>query len=286
MKKIVLADRAGYCFGVKRAMNIAKDELEKKQDIEIYSLGPLIHNKQAVSKYEEMGLKVVDDINDISSKNELELIIRSHGVSKSVYEDAKNRNIQIVDTTCPFVKKIHYIVHKSREENVEILLLGDSKHPEVVGINGWCDNSAKIFKTLEEVKEVCFDPKKKYIVVSQTTMNEEVFKNIVRYLEGLKLDITIENTICSATRVRQDAARDLAKDVNLVIVIGGRHSSNTQKLVQICGEIVETISIETKDELDAYDLSNYESVGITAGASTPDWIIDDTISYLKTKYIN
>lgn len=283
MKEIILADKAGYCFGVKRAMNMAKDELEKNNNMEIYSLGPLIHNKQAVSKYEDLGLKIVDDISDIKPSENLEVIIRSHGVSKSIYDEARRKNIDIVDTTCPFVKKIHDIVSESEKENKDIIILGDKNHPEIIGINGWCNNSAMIFKSLDEVMEHRFDTTKEYIVVSQTTMNENNFKDIIEYLNTLDIDITIKNTICSATRVRQESARDLASKVDLAIVIGGRHSSNTQKLVKICSEKVRTISIETKDELEKEDLSGYEKIGITAGASTPDWIIDDTINYLELK---
>lgn len=283
MKEIILADKAGYCFGVKRAMNMAKDELEKNNNMEIYSLGPLIHNKQAVSKYEDLGLKIVDDISDIKPSENLEVIIRSHGVSKSIYDEARRKNIDIVDTTCPFVKKIHYIVSESEKENKDIIILGDKNHPEIIGINGWCNNSAMIFKSLDEVMEHRFDTTKEYIVVSQTTMNENNFKDIIEYLNTLDIDITIKNTICSATRVIQESARDLASKVDLAIVIGGRHSSNTQKLVKICSEKVRTISIETKDELEKEDLSGYEKIGITAGASTPDWIIDDTINYLELK---
>lgn len=283
MKEIILADKAGYCFGVKRAMNMAKYELEKNNNMEIYSLGPLIHNKQAVSKYEDLGLKIVDDISDIKPSENLEVIIRSHGVSKSIYYEARRKNIDIVDTTCPFVKKIHDIVSESEKENKDIIILGDKNHPEIIGINGWCNNSAMIFKSLDEVMEHRFDTTKEYIVVSQTTMNENNFKDIIEYLNTLDIDITIKNTICSATRVRQESARDLASKVDLAIVIGGRHSSNTQKLVKICSEKVRTISIETKDELEKEDLSGYEKIGITAGASTPDWIIDDTINYLELK---
>lgn len=284
MKKIILADKAGYCFGVKRAMNMAKDELEAKKDVEIYSLGPLIHNKQAVKKYEDMGIKVIDNISEITTNGDLELIIRSHGVSKEIYDEADKRGIDLIDTTCPFVKKIHDIVNESEKESNEIIVLGDKNHPEIIGINGWCHNKAKIFKTIEEIMEHSFDTTKNYIVVAQTTMNEEKFKDIIEYLNGLGLNLTVKNTICSATRVRQQAARDLASRVDVVIVIGGKHSSNTQKLVKICGEMVDTHSIETKADLENIDLSKYDTIGITAGASTPDWIIEECIQYLESKY--
>ncbi|MEG0249713.1 MAG: 4-hydroxy-3-methylbut-2-enyl diphosphate reductase [Peptostreptococcus sp.] len=281
MKKVIIADKAGFCFGVKRAMNIAYNELEEKNDMDVYALGPLIHNRQAVAKYEERGLITVDEIEEIEIKENIEMIIRSHGVAKKVYDEAQARGIEIVDTTCPFVKKIHDIVKKSEEDKNTIILLGDKNHPEVIGINGWCKDSALIFKELEDVLKHEFDYDKKYVVVSQTTMNEENFEKIIAYLESLDLELDIKNTICSATRVRQQSARELSAKVDVMVVIGGKHSSNTQKLVNICKEIGNTVSIETRSDLYDVDFSNYETIGVTAGASTPDWIIHESIEYLE-----
>ncbi|SEN68519.1 4-hydroxy-3-methylbut-2-enyl diphosphate reductase [Peptostreptococcus russellii] len=282
MKEVLIAENAGFCFGVKRAMNMAQKELEEKKDISVYALGPLIHNKQAVEKYENMGLITIDKIDDVNQNLESEMIIRSHGVPKITYDEAESKSIDIVDTTCPFVKKIHYIVSKGEEENKSIILLGDSNHPEVIGINGWCKDKAIIFKELEEVKDYDFDKTKEYLVVSQTTMNEKNFDNIIEYLETLGLKLSVKNTICSATRVRQQAARELSQKVDVMVVIGGKHSSNTQKLVKICSEIVDTISIETKEDMKDVDFSGYNKIGVTAGASTPDWIIEEAIEFLKT----
>ena len=281
MKEVLIAENAGFCFGVKRAMNMAQKELEEKKDISVYALGPLIHNKQAVEKYENMGLITIDEIDDIQESSDSEMIIRSHGVPKRVYDEAEAKGIQVVDTTCPFVRKIHYIVNKGEEDNKSIILLGDSRHPEVIGINGWCKDKAIIFKELEEVKNYDFDKSKEYIVVSQTTMNEKNFDLIIQYLKSLDLKLNIKNTICSATRVRQQAARELSEKVDVMVVIGGKHSSNTQKLVKICSEIVDTISIETKKDMKDVDFSGYSKIGVTAGASTPDWIIEDAIEFLK-----
>lgn len=282
MKEVLIAENAGFCFGVKRAMNMAQKELEEKKDISVYALGPLIHNKQAVEKYENMGLITIDKIDYVNQNLESEMIIRSHGVPKITYDEAESKGIDIVDTTCPFVKKIHYIVSKGEEENKSIILLGDSNHPEVIGINGWCKDKAIIFKELEEVKDYDFDKTKEYLVVSQTTMNEKNFDNIIEYLETLGLKLSVKNTICSATRVRQQAARELSQKVDVMVVIGGKHSSNTQKLVKICSEIVDTISIETKEDMKDVDFSGYNKIGVTAGASTPDWIIEEAIEFLKT----
>lgn len=287
MKKIILADHAGYCFGVKRAMKLAWDELENKENKKIFALGPLIHNKQAVEKYEEKGLITINDIEDIDSRNvnPKEVIIRSHGVAKEVYDQADKKNLEIVDTTCPFVKKIHELAKESYEKGKKIIVIGDKNHPEVIGINGWCDNKAIIIKELKELFDIELDYSVEYVVVSQTTMNEREFDAIIDYLKGKNINMVVNNTICSATKVRQQSAREISNKVDLMIVIGGKHSSNTQKLVSICKESVDTIAIETKADLIDFDLGKYDTIGVTAGASTPDWIIEETIEYIENGVI-
>lgn len=293
MKNILIADNAGFCFGVKRAMNMAWNELDKSDKVAIYALGPLIHNKQAVAKYEERGMLTVDTIEEIekiesekvrrgiNASKDREMIIRSHGVSKSIYDEAKLKNIPIIDTTCPFVRKIHYLANKCFEDGKQLIVIGDRNHPEIIGINGWSSHSAIIAKNLEEISNISFETNKDYFIVAQTTMNEKEFDAIINYIRSLDIKFEVENTICSATRVRQESARELAHKVDLMIVIGGRHSSNTQKLVKICQDIVDTFSIETKEDLDRNLLDKYHTIGITAGASTPDWIIEEVINFLK-----
>lgn len=276
---VKIAKNAGFCFGVKRAMKMAWDELEKNDD-GIYALGPLIHNKQAVSKYEEKGLKTIEKVCDVpSDKN---MVIRSHGVGEIVYLDASDRGINIVDTTCPFVKKIHSIVKDSYNNGLGIIVIGDSKHPEVIGINGWCNNSAIIIKTPEEINDLNIDTSKKYCIVAQTTINIDTYDKIIDTLSNIIKEPIFNNTICSATKVRQQAAKELSEEVDCMIVIGGKHSSNTQKLVNICKDRVPTFAIETSDELCKENLLSYNTVGITAGASTPDWIIKEAIEFLKS----
>lgn len=293
MKNILIADNAGFCFGVKRAMNMAWNELDKSDKVAIYALGPLIHNKQAVAKYEERGMLTVDTIEEIekiesekvirgiNASKDREMIIRSHGVSKSIYDEAKLKNIPIIDTTCPFVRKIHYLANKCFEDGKQLIVIGDRNHPEIIGINGWSSHSAIIAKNLEEISNISFETNKDYFIVAQTTMNEKEFDAIINYIRSLDIKFEVENTICSATRVRQESARELAQKVDLMIVIGGKHSSNTQKLVKICQDIVDTFSIETKEDLDRNLLEKYHTIGITAGASTPDWIIEEVINFLR-----
>ncbi|MDU2198102.1 MAG: 4-hydroxy-3-methylbut-2-enyl diphosphate reductase [Peptostreptococcaceae bacterium] len=277
--KVKIANNAGFCFGVKRAMNMAWHELEEREN-GIYALGPLIHNKQAVSKYEDRGLKTVNDLNDIPSNESV--IIRSHGVGEDIYIQSKEKDINVIDTTCPFVKKIHNIAKDYSEKGYKIIVIGDKNHPEVIGINGWCNEDAIIIKTLDEIDQLNLDANEKYCVVSQTTINLDLYNSIVEKLSERLNDIVFKNTICSATKERQFSAKELSKEVDCMIVIGGKHSSNTQKLVNICSGIVPTFAIETKDELDINELKKFNIIGVTAGASTPDWIITEVINFIES----
>ena len=277
--EVRIADNAGFCFGVKRAMKIAWDELENKSENNIYSLGPLIHNKQAVDRYKEKGLVEMDNLESIPSESKL--IIRSHGVAEKVYTESKAKNMEIVDTTCPFVKKIHDIVKDFSDRGYKIIIVGNANHPEIIGINGWCNNEAIVINKLEEIDDITFDPTQIYCVVSQTTANLESFDKIVQKLKTKINNLTVKNTICFATKERQISAIDLAREVDCMVVIGGKHSSNTQKLVNICKDLVPTFSVETKEELEKEKFAGFKVAGVTAGASTPDWIIEEVINYLK-----
>lgn len=277
--EVKIAENAGFCFGVKRAMNMAWDELENKDNNNVYSLGPLIHNKQAVDKYKEKGLVEIDSLEDIP--NNSKLIIRSHGVAEKIYDESKAKNMDIVDTTCPYVKKIHDIVKQFSDKGYKIIIVGNVTHPEIIGINGWCKNEAIVINSEKEIENISFNTDEKYCVVSQTTANLEFFDKIVNKLKNKISNLTVKNTICFATKERQLSATDLSKEVDCMIVIGGKHSSNTQKLVNICKNIVPTFSIETKEELEKDKLKDFKVAGVTAGASTPEWIIDEVIEYLK-----
>lgn len=277
--EVRIADNAGFCFGVKRAMKMAWDELENKSENNIYSLGPLIHNKQAVDRYKEKGLVEMDNLESIPSESKL--IIRSHGVAEKVYTESKAKNMEIVDTTCPFVKKIHDIVKDFSDRGYKIIIVGNPNHPEIIGINGWCNNEAIVINKLEEIDDMTFDPTQIYCVVSQTTANLESFDKIVQKLKTKINNLTVKNTICFATKERQISAIDLAREVDCMVVIGGKHSSNTQKLVNICKDLVPTFSVETKEELEKEKFAGFKVAGVTAGASTPDWIIEEVINYLK-----
>ncbi|SNR88248.1 4-hydroxy-3-methylbut-2-enyl diphosphate reductase [Anaerovirgula multivorans] len=277
--KVILADYSGFCFGVEKAINTTFEELEKKQVKDnISSLGPLIHNNQVVKDLEEKGVKVFEDINDISTGS---VIVRSHGVSEEIYEIAKDKGLNIIDATCPFVRRIQNIAKKYHDKGYTIAIIGNPKHPEVIGINGWCNNEAIIIKDEENLKQIPkFD---KLCVVAQTTMSVDQYEKIIEQLENYANEIVKFNTICSATKERQLAAKNLAEKVEAMIVIGGYHSSNTQKLVSICEEIKPdaTYHVETVEDLPLKDIKQYKIVGVTAGASTPKWIINEIIHKLS-----
>ena len=269
--KIIVAENSGFCFGVKEAMDTTLDVLKSNLDKSISSLGPLIHNKQAVEKLEELGLNVIDNIKDIDLGK---VIIRSHGVPLDVYEAANVNKIDLVDCTCPFVRKIQKKVKDSSDKGKNIVIIGNPDHPEVVGINGWCDNKAYIVNSEEDVRNM---PKLNNVcIVAQTTATTDNFIKLSELIANKSKDIEICNTICNATKTRQNACKELAEKVDAMIVIGGYHSSNTQKLVSISKEYCKDVyHVETVAELPLEILKNFSVIGITAGASTPTWIIEE-----------
>lgn len=282
--EVKIAKYSGYCFGVKRAMDMAWEELTVKKsstDKHIYSIGPLIHNDQATKKYKEQGLIIEEKVDNIE-KNSI-AIVRSHGLPKHFYDKMEEKSIRIIDATCPFVKKIQDIVYESHISGSKIILIGDSNHPEIIGINGWAENSSIIINSLDDAKEFEIDEQKSYIVVVQTTYKLEKYQQIEKILKNRLKKVEFFNTICYATRERQDAAGELSREVDAMIVVGGKSSSNTKKLAEICAENCETFLIETAEELDLEKIKNFNKIGISAGASTPDFIIKEVEDLLLTK---
>ncbi len=273
--KTILAPKAGFCFGVKRALDLAMHTAQQEEK-PIYTLGPLIHSPQVVEDLSQKGLKVVQDIEDIP---EGVIIVRSHGVGPEVFERARKRGLKVIDATCPFVKKAQELAKKLNEQGFQVIVVGDKEHPEVTGILGWTGNQGIVAETPQQAENM--PAMKKIGIISQTTQPEENFNKIVSVLQQ-KADNTITyNTICHATRDRQDAAVELARSVHVMIVVGGKNSANTQKLARLCADTgTPTYHIETAGEIDRKWLSGMELVGITAGASTPDWIIEEVSSYM------
>lgn len=286
--EILLAKSAGFCFGVTRAVNTVYEEIEKLQEDKnrkIYTFGPIIHNEEVVNDLERKGVEVVNSIEEFDTLEKGTVIIRSHGVSKSVYDKIKEKGFDIIDATCPFVKKIHDTVFEKGKENYEIVIIGNAKHPEVEGIKGWCITKTTIINTEEDALAFETEETSKLCIVSQTTFNYKKFNYLVEILAKKLYDIIVVNTICNATNERQLEARKIAKSVDTMIVIGGKSSSNTQKLYEICKEECEnTFFIQTVEDMKNLKLLPSKVIGITAGASTPKNIIEEVQNYVRIKF--
>lgn len=272
---IIVAESAGFCFGVNRAISTLEKEA---QNGKISTLGPIIHNNDVVSKLKENGVDTIEDMDQI--KKDTRLAIRTHGVSKDIVDRICEKNIDYIDLTCPFVKKIHNIVSEKHKEGYKIVIIGDKNHPEVIGINGWCENNA--FITVDEKElEGKILPEDKVCAVSQTTMDRKTFEKIIFFLKNTCQTPLIFDTICSATNERQEEAARIAKDVELMIVIGGSNSANTEKLFGICKKYCEnTYKIENFEDF-PQNIYIPKKIGITAGASTPSWIIKEVVSKME-----
>ena len=280
MREVKVAKSAGFCFGVKRAVEMVYSEAAKGK--KVYTLGPIIHNEQVVNDLEKKGVNVINSVNDIKDGENITVIIRSHGISEDIYNQLKAKKVNIVDATCPFVAKIHRIVQEKYKEGNQIVIIGNENHPEVEGINGWCENNAYIIESTSEAEKLSLDYEKKVCIVAQTTFNYKKFKDIVDILSKKSYDINVMNTICNATEERQTEAGTIAEQSDAMLVIGGKHSSNTQKLYEICkSKCSDTYFIQTLDDLDLKKLQSFRSVGITAGASTPNNIIKEVQSYVR-----
>ena len=273
MRNVILAKTAGFCFGVRRAVDMAYGLAGKHK---VYTYGPIIHNETVVDDLESKGVRVVHSIDEAAGLRGGTMIIRSHGASKNEINLLKQMGFEIVDATCPFVKKIHRIVEDYSGQGYGIVIIGSAVHPEVQAISGWCKEPPVIIESVEEAENFSPDPDKKLCLVSQTTFNYNKFQELVEIINKKSYNITIKNTICNATEERQSEARDIAGHVDAMIVIGGRQSSNTQKLYDICkNECKNTYYIQTLVDLDLKTFESIGNVGITAGASTPNNIIEE-----------
>ena len=273
--KVIKAKTAGFCFGVKRAVDTVYKQVDTKCG-QIYTYGPIIHNEEVIKDMRDKGVIVLRSEEDLDMISQGTVIIRSHGVEKRIYEKIEQKGLRIVDATCPFVKKIHNIVSKHSEMGENIIIIGNPEHPEVQGIKGWAGDHVEVFQTKEEAENYSCEQGKKICIVAQTTFNYNKFKELVEILEKKSYDVSVLNTICNATKERQTEAESIAESVDAMIVIGDKHSSNTQKLVEICRKACDnTYYIQTLDDLDLNQLGSVETVGITAGASTPNNIIEE-----------
>nr|WP_303003840.1 4-hydroxy-3-methylbut-2-enyl diphosphate reductase [uncultured Blautia sp.] len=287
--KVKTAKTAGFCFGVKRAVDKVYELIENGVS-PIYTLGPIIHNEEVVSDFEKKGVTVISE-EDIPKLREGTVVIRSHGVGRRIYDMLKTAGISFIDVTCPFVLKIHRIVERESRAGKQIIIFGDPSHPEVKGICGWCEGSCTVLRNREDAENFVPDPGRIPCIVSQTTFNYNKFKELVEILCKKRYDNNvlnidnILNTICNATEERQKEAQSIAGEVDTMLVIGGRHSSNTQKLFEICKEECEnTYYIQTPVDLDSEMFHHSSYVGITAGASTPKKIIEEVQEHVRIKF--
>ena len=282
--EVKLAKTAGFCFGVHRAVDTVYEQI-KEGTAPIYTYGPIVHNETVVKELESQGVRVLNTKEELSGLKEGTVIIRAHGVGKDIYAVLEANCIHQVEATCPFVRKIHRIVQKEGMNGRQILIIGNARHPEVEGIRGWCTTPSFVVESVEEAQNFTMDPGKKLCVVSQTTFNYKKFKDLVEIISKKGYDIIVLNTICSATEERQTEARQIASEVDAMIVIGGSHSSNTQKLFEICKKECEnTYHIQELDDLDLKTLQSIRCVGITAGASTPKKIIEEVQKHVGIKF--
>ena len=271
--EINIAKSAGFCFGVRRAVDTVYKESGKKN---VYTYGPIIHNDEVVADLERQGVGVIYDSREFRSLGEGTIIIRSHGVPKAIYDEIAEAGLDLVDATCPFVRKIHRIVERESREGRVVIIVGNNHHPEVEGIMGWCHTRPIVIENREQAEAIAVDADTKLSIVSQTTFNYNKFQYLVEIISEKGYDINVFNTICNATEERQKETRELAMRSDAMIVIGGRHSSNTQKLFEISKkECSNTFYIQTKNDLNMEDFHNIGILGITAGASTPNNIIKE-----------
>ena len=278
----VLAKTAGFCFGVDRAIDIVYKSAEKGE--KYHTLGPIIHNPQVVEDLAQKGITPIDNLAE--AQKDAKIFVRTHGVGPKVYDEMEKLGLDYIDLTCPFVKKIHNIVKEHYEQGMRIIIIGDKNHPEVEGINGWAGSEAVIIGTEEEAQSLKED-EKPTCIVSQTTFNRNIYKKIIFFLKKTCKNAVLFDTICSATNKRQEEALDLAQKMDAMIVLGGRNSSNTQKLYDICkGACPDTFCLESINELGSLDVLKGKRVGITAGASTPAVIIKEAIKKMENQELS
>ncbi len=279
--EILAAKSMGFCFGVKRAVETVYGQIGK----DIYTYGAIVNNEEVVEELREKGVRVIENRTALAKVKNGTIVIRAHGVARDIYEQIERQGLTLVDATCPFVKRIHGIVEEESKKGRQIVVIGNQGHPEVEGIVGWCRTQAIVIDTAEEAENFMPEEGKELCIVSQTTFNYNKFHYIVEIFKKKVYNVTVANTICNATEERQREAKEIAASVDAMIVIGGRHSSNTRKLYEICSkECPHTYFIQTLDDLHLERPKAVSLVGITAGASTPNKIIEEVQNYVRINF--
>jgi len=274
--KVTTAKHAGYCYGVQRALKFAL-EATVGSEKPIYTLGPIIHNPQVVESLERQGVRAVNSVDQVDTGT---IIIRTHGVDPKITVAARKRDLEVIDATCPFVAKAQQRAASLVKSGYKVVIVGERNHPEVAGLLAFTDNKALVVENANELKNI--KEMNRVGVVVQTTQSIENLKNIVEGLLSKTKELKVFNTICNATSQRQEAARELSEMVDLMLVVGGKNSANTTRLAQICKENnKKSYHIETSDEIEEAWLDGIKHIGVTAGASTPDWILKEVIDRVK-----
>ena len=281
--EVRLAQCAGFCFGVKRAVDQVYELVETGKAI--YTYGPIVHNEAVVRDLEKKGVRVIESREELEALSSGCVVIRAHGVPRSIYELLERKKLEYVDATCPFVKRIHRIVERESGEGRHIIVIGNAGHPEVEGIVGWCSGPVTVLESPEEALSYTPPKGEKICLVSQTTFNYNKFQHIVEIFQKKGYNDSVVNTICNATEERQRSAKALAAEADVMIVIGGKHSSNSRKLYEICsGVCANTYFIQTLDDLHLDLPKAVRLVGITAGASTPNKLIEEVQNYVRINF--
>ncbi|MDE6674467.1 MAG: 4-hydroxy-3-methylbut-2-enyl diphosphate reductase [Acetatifactor sp.] len=291
--EIRLAAVVGFCFGVKRAVDTVYEQIQTGKTI--YTYGPIVNNEEVVKELAGQGVQVIENLQELEqlpavgtstdASKEGTVVIRAHGVSREVQQCMERKGWEIIDATCPFVKRIHRIVEERSRQGEHIVVVGSTKHPEVQGIVGWCIGPVDVLESVGDAEKYTPPEGKKITLVAQTTFNYNKFQHIVEIFQKRGYNVSIVNTICNATEERQRAAREVAADADAMIVIGGKHSSNTRKLYEICKEVCDnTYLIQTLDDLHLELPKSARLVGITAGASTPNKLIEEVQNYFRINF--
>ena len=275
---ILIAKSAGFCPGVKRAIECVL-ELEKQGHRPIYTVGPLIHNKQVTDNLEAKGIKAIENLSEATDKNGV-LVIRAHGITPAFQKEIMSLGMKVVDATCPLVKKVHNVIEEYAKQGYDTIIVGDSKHAEVIGLMGYTQNKGIVVGNIEEAQNL---PQfEKVNVVSQTTQKEETFLQIAEIIRQKAKICNISNTICHPTKQRQTETTKCAKNADLVVVVGGHHSANTARLAKLCSDLCKNvIHVETSAEIDPKTIISSKKIFITAGASTPIWLVEEIADYIK-----
>ncbi len=286
-KQILTAPHSGFCFGVKQAIEKTEAEIKKKaknkSEGRIYTWGPLIHNKTVTDGLREKGVYIIDDLEDVRPEDVI--IVRSHGETKKFFEETEKTSCRIIDATCPFVKKIQHLAENAHRRGKQVVIAGDSTHPEVIGINGWCENSAIVVNSADEAERMLEEcGEKDFFLVAQTTIKQELFDEVTSVFARRRAKVEVDNTICNATALRQKSCAGLAENCDAMLIIGGRESSNTRKLFEISEKrCKKTFFAEKIEDLPLHELAGYDKIGIAAGASTPECVIKEVIATMIEK---